>query len=140
MKFKLAVFMHTAGYLSFHPFAQCVVHALKCLACRARVTPASLPASHCRRCTALSRLRRLRFTRVAAPVLLAHAEVTKNHNIFQWVQNLGTPRCVMRCVVLQVLVSLHCCWRTLCTPPFATQRLPRAQMLAFLVRIDIALH
>ncbi len=29
---------------------------------------------------------------LAAPVLLAHAEVTKKHNIFfQWVQNLGTP-------------------------------------------------
>ncbi len=33
----------TAGYLRFHPMAQCVVHALK--ACRARVTQAS---SHCR--------------------------------------------------------------------------------------------
>ncbi len=31
----------TAGYLSFHPMAQCVVHALKGLACGARVTPAS---------------------------------------------------------------------------------------------------
>ncbi len=37
----------TAGYLSVHPMAQCVVHALNGLACR-------------------------------APVLLAHAEVTKN--------------------------------------------------------------
>ena len=27
----------TAGYLSFHPMAQCVVHALKGLACRAPV-------------------------------------------------------------------------------------------------------
>ena len=51
----------TAGYPSFGPMAQCVVHALKGLACR-------------------------------APVLLAHAEVTKNINCFQWVQNLGTPR------------------------------------------------
>ena len=25
----------TLGYLSFHPMAQCVVHVLKCLACRA---------------------------------------------------------------------------------------------------------
>ena len=31
----------TVGYLSFGPMAQCVVHALKGLACRARVTPAS---------------------------------------------------------------------------------------------------
>ena len=29
---------------------------------------------------------------LAAPVLLAHANVTENRNIFQWVQNLGTPR------------------------------------------------
>ena len=36
------------------------------------------------------RLARLRSTRAAAPVLLAHAEVTKTLNIFQWVQNLGT--------------------------------------------------
>ncbi len=33
------------GYLSFGPMVQCVVHALKCLACRARVTPASSPVS-----------------------------------------------------------------------------------------------
>ncbi len=39
-------FSPTAGHLSFHPMAQCVVHALEGLACR-------------------------------APVLLAHAEVTK---------------------------------------------------------------
>ncbi len=29
---------------------------------------------------------------LAAPVLLAHADVTKTLNIFQWVQNLGTRR------------------------------------------------
>ena len=40
------------------------------------------------------RSRRIRSTRAAAPVLLAHAEVTESTiNIFQWVQNLGTPRC-----------------------------------------------
>ncbi len=32
-------FADTVGYLSFGPMAQCVVHALKGLACRARVTP-----------------------------------------------------------------------------------------------------
>jgi hypothetical protein len=37
----------------FGPMAQCVVHALKGLACRARVTPASSPASHCKQCPAL---------------------------------------------------------------------------------------
>ena len=35
----------TAGCLSFHPMAQCVVHALKGLARRARVTPASSPVT-----------------------------------------------------------------------------------------------
>ncbi len=45
----------TAGYLRFGPMAQCVVHVLKGLACRARVTPASLPAV---------RGARLRFMRV----------------------------------------------------------------------------
>jgi hypothetical protein len=50
-------------YLSFHPMAQCVVHA------RSKAW-------------------------LAAPVLLAHAEVTKNILFFQWVQNLGTPRYV----------------------------------------------
>jgi hypothetical protein len=34
--------------------AQCVVHALKGLACHARVTPASSPASHCKQCSALT--------------------------------------------------------------------------------------
>ncbi len=46
--------VHTAGYLSFGPMTQCVVHALKGLACRARVTPASAPASHCQQCSALT--------------------------------------------------------------------------------------
>jgi hypothetical protein len=45
---------HTAGYLRFHPMAQCAVHALKGLACRARVTPASSPSSHCKQCSALT--------------------------------------------------------------------------------------
>ena len=44
----------TTGCLSFHPIVQCVVHALKGLACRARVTPASSPASHCEQCSALT--------------------------------------------------------------------------------------
>ncbi len=42
------------GYLSFEPMARCVVHALQGLACRARVTPASSPASHCKQCSALT--------------------------------------------------------------------------------------
>ncbi len=36
---------NTTGYLSVNPMAQCVVHALKGLACRARVTPASSPTA-----------------------------------------------------------------------------------------------
>ncbi len=59
------------GYLSFGPKAQCVVHALKGLAYRARAIPASSPASHGKQCSALT-------TCAAAPVLLAHAEVTEN--------------------------------------------------------------
>ncbi len=39
-----------AGQLSLGPMAQCVVHALKGLACRARATPACSPASHCKQC------------------------------------------------------------------------------------------
>ena len=78
----------TIGYLSFGTMAQCVVHALKGLVCRARVTPASSPASHSKQCSVLTLLRS---TRAAAPVLLAHAEVTKNIVFFQWV-NLGNPR------------------------------------------------
>ncbi len=70
---------HTAGCLSFHHMAQCVVHALKGLACRARVTPASSPASHCKQCSALTSLRS---TRAAAQVLIAHADVTKNTTYF----------------------------------------------------------
>ncbi len=60
----LVLFAHdTAGYLSFHPMAQCAVHALKGLAYRACVTPASSPAAYCKQCS----------TRAAAPVLLALA-------------------------------------------------------------------
>ena len=68
----------TAGYLSFHPIVQCVVHALKGLACHARVNPASSPgpASHCS-ASGAQRSRCLRFTHATVPVLLAHAEVIK---------------------------------------------------------------
>ncbi len=51
---NIAVSCCTAGCLYFHPMAQCVVHTLKGLACRARVTPASSPASHCKQCSALT--------------------------------------------------------------------------------------
>ena len=44
----------TAGYRNFHPIAQCVVHALKGLACRARVTLTSSPTSHRKQCSALT--------------------------------------------------------------------------------------
>jgi hypothetical protein len=76
------------GYLSFGPMVQCVVHALKGLACHARVSLrlARLP----RTASSAKRSRRLRSMRAAAPVLLAHAEVTKTYYYFQWVQNLGT--------------------------------------------------
>ena len=66
----------TTGYLSFHPMAQCVVHVLKGLARRARVslrlarlpsTASSAQRSHC-----------LRSACAAASVLLAQADVTKN--------------------------------------------------------------
>ena len=43
------------------------MHALKGLACRVRVTPASSPASHCKQCSALT-----------SPSLHARAGVTKN--------------------------------------------------------------
>jgi hypothetical protein len=38
------------------------------------------------------RLARLRFTRGAAPVLIARAEVIKTQYFFRWVQNFGTPQ------------------------------------------------
>ena len=44
----------TTGYTRFGPMAQFVVHALKGLACRSRVTTASLPASHCKQSSALT--------------------------------------------------------------------------------------
>ncbi len=53
------------GYLSFGPLAQCVVHALKGLACRARVSLASSPGT----ASSAQRSRRLCSTRAAAPVL-----------------------------------------------------------------------
>ena len=71
--------------LSFGPMTQCVVHALKGLACRARVTPASSHASHCKQGSALTS------TRAAAPVLLAHAEVTKNIILFSMGPKLRYP-------------------------------------------------
>jgi hypothetical protein len=77
----------------FSPMSQCVVHALKGLACRACVPPASSPASHCKQCLALT-----------SPLLHAHgctspfrtSEVTKNIIFFQWVQNVCT-QAVSKC-------------------------------------------
>jgi hypothetical protein len=77
----------------FHPMAQCVVHALKGLACRARVTPASSPASHC--------------SALTSPSLHAHAAVTKSIVFFQWVQNLGTLRSQQPS---PIRFSTFCCW------------------------------
>jgi hypothetical protein len=48
-------------------------------------------------------LARLRSTRVAAPVLLAHANVTKIITFFQFVQNLGTQRYKYLLMYLSVL-------------------------------------
>ncbi len=63
----------TTGYLSFGPMAQCVVHALKGLAAvRVSLRLARLP----RTASSAQRSRRLRSTRAAASVLLAHAKVT----------------------------------------------------------------
>ncbi len=87
--------MGTAGCLSFHRMAQCVVHALKSLACRAPVTPASSPASHCKQRSALTPLRS---TRAAAPVLLAHAEVTENIKYFSMGPKLRYPTVLHACV------------------------------------------
>ena len=49
--------IYTTGHLSFHHMAQCVVHALKGLACHARATPARLtpPSLHARSCASPSR-------------------------------------------------------------------------------------
>jgi hypothetical protein len=61
-----------------------------CCACaqrpglRARVNPASSPASHCKQCSVLTSPSS---TRAAAPVPFAHAVVTTNILFFQWVQN-----------------------------------------------------
>ena len=76
----------TAGYLSFQPFAQSVVLVLKGhLARHTRVTRLARAAS------IAQRSRRLRSTLAAAPVLLAHAEVTKNINIFSMGPKLRCP-------------------------------------------------
>ena len=66
----------TTGYHRFGPIAQCVVHALNGLACRARVTPATV-AHLPRTASSARRSRRRRSTCVAAPGLLAYTEVTK---------------------------------------------------------------
>ena len=58
------------------------------LAARGSRRRARLP----RTASSAQRSRRLRCTRAAAPVLLAHAEVTKSILFFQWVQSLGTRR------------------------------------------------
>jgi hypothetical protein len=72
---------NASALLLLHPMAQCIMHALKGLACRARGTPACLPASHCKQCSALT-LPVLHARGCASPSLLAHAEVTKYRIFF----------------------------------------------------------
>ncbi len=62
------------------------------LAARVSLRLARLP----RLASSAQRSRHLHSTRAAAPVLLAHAEVTENIIMFQWVQTLGTPRYICR--------------------------------------------
>ena len=64
------------------------MHSNAWLAARVALQLARLP----RTASSAQRSRRLHSTRAAAPVLLAHANVTECIDIFQWVQNLGTPR------------------------------------------------
>ena len=73
---RTCVIGDTAGYLSPGPMAQCALcmHSKVWLAARVSPRLAYLP----RTAGSAKRLRRLRSTRAAAPVLLAHAEVTKN--------------------------------------------------------------
>jgi hypothetical protein len=59
---------------------------------RSKAWPVTRLARLPRTASSAQRARRLRFTRTAAPVLLAHAEVTTNITFFQWVQHLGTLR------------------------------------------------
>ena len=59
----------------FHLMAQCAVHVLEDLACRAHLTPATVPRLP-RTASSAQRPRHLCSTREAAPVLLAHTEVT----------------------------------------------------------------
>ncbi len=76
--------------LSFRPMAQCVMHALKGLACRARVTPATLPASHCKQSSALTSP--ALHARGCASPSRARRDHRKYNICFQWVQNLGIRR------------------------------------------------
>jgi hypothetical protein len=68
--------------------AQFVVHALKGLARRARVTLASSPASHCKQCS-----RRLRSTREASQAF-ERTQKSQKHYIFSMGPKLGYPTVV----------------------------------------------
>jgi hypothetical protein len=64
-------------YLSFHRMAQCAVHVLNGLACHARIRLACLLTLQ-----AVLSAHVAFAPRAAAPVLLAHAEVTKTQYFF----------------------------------------------------------
>ena len=102
---------HTAGYLSFGPMAQCVVHALKGLACRAHVTPASSPASHCKQCSALTSPSP--HVRGCASPSRALAEVTENIIYFSMGPKLRYPTEGLVCAkfVLWLLACSYSCGR-----------------------------
>jgi hypothetical protein len=74
MAFVVAAASVTAGYLNFRPTLSVLCTRSKAwLAVRMSLRLASLPHTT----SSAQRSRRLRSTRAAAPVLLAHAEVTK---------------------------------------------------------------
>ena len=72
------------------------------LAARVSLQLARLP----RTASSAQHSRRLRFTRAAAPVLVAHAKVTEIIAFFRWVQNLGAPQYIVCALHLHALAPL----------------------------------
>ena len=88
----------------YHRVPKFWTHGSVCCACTQRTGAAACVSLRLARlprtASSAQRSRRLRSTRAAAPVLLAHANVTENINIFSMGPNLGTPHGIRAMAIL----------------------------------------
>ena len=98
----------TTWYLIVYLMAQCAVHALKGLTCRALATPASSPASHCKQCSALASLLLHARGCTSLYVQVVCAVWSSNHNVYVMDPNRRYPTVPPVAHVFTLRLSVLC--------------------------------